>query len=340
VAFEKRIALSVPYDNISLAEHIPLAQEMEQLGYTDAWTYEIDGNDAFVPLALLAPATSLRLGTAIVNVFTRGPATIAQSAASMAEAAPGRFVLGIGSGSQPIVESWNGGAFRKPATRVREMVTFLRQALAGERVTFHGETFSVDGFRLSRPPAEAIPIHVGALREGMLRTAGEVADGVCINWLSAEDVRKSVAIVREAARDAGRDPESVEVTARLMVNVDPPGEEQDTFCRRHIAGYLNVPVYREFHRWLGRTGLQGMWEAWDAGDRRGALAALSDATIDEVIVRGTPEERRAHVQRYHDTGVDTAFLMLLSGSPDPAIRAERIRQALRDHAPRSGGSLA
>jgi probable F420-dependent oxidoreductase len=332
VAFAKRHALSVPLD-IPMPEHTALAREMEGRGYSDAWSLEIDGSDAFTPLAVIAGATSMRVGTAIVNVFTRGPATIAQSAASMAELAPGRFVLGIGAGSQPIVESWNGGSFTRPATRVREMVAFLRKALAGERVTFAGETFAVNGYRLSRPPAQAVPIHVAALREGMLRLAGEVADGVCLNWLSAGDVRRAVDIVHASAAAAGRDPASIEVTARLMVNVDPPGEEADAFCRRHIAGYLNVPVYQKFHQWLGRRSLEAMWERWAAGDRRGALAAIEGATIDELMIRGEAAERRAHVARFFDAGVDTAFLMMLSGAADPAVQRSRVMAALADHAP-------
>ena len=332
--FKKRWALSVPYE-FPLPQHVAVAQEMEQLGYTDAWSYEVDGSDAFAPLALIAGATSMRVGTAIANVYTRGPATLAQSAASIADMAPGRFVLGIGSGSQPIVEQWNDMKFDKPATRVKEMVQFLRQALAGERVVFHGKTFSVDGFRLTRPATEPVPIHVAALREGMLKVAGQVADGVCINWLSAEDVKQSVAVVREAARAAGRDPEAIEVTARLMVNIDPPGPDQDTAMRRHIAAYLNVPVYRDFHQWLGRgADLGGMWESWDAGDRKGALAAIPQRTIDELIIHGTPEERVAHAKRYMDAGVDTVFMSLATRETDPAERTKLVIQALRDHAPR------
>jgi len=220
------------------------AREGERLGYTDAWSFEADGLDCFSPLAVIAPATRMRVGTAIANVYTRGPATLASSAAGLADIAPGRFCLGIGAGSQPIVEAWNGGAFRRPATRVREMAQFLRQALAGERVVFRGETFSVDGFRLTRPPADPIPIHVAALRPGMLRVAGEVGDGVILNWLAVEDVPKSVAVVRDAAQKAGRDPAAIEITARLLINVDPAGPEADVAVRRHVTAYLNVPCTR------------------------------------------------------------------------------------------------
>jgi probable F420-dependent oxidoreductase len=332
--FKKRIALSVPYE-FSLAEHAQLAREMEALGYTDAWSYEVDGIDAFSPLTVVAGATNMRVGTAIANVYTRGPATLAMSAAAVAEMAPGRFCLGIGSGSQPIVENWNGGKFVRPATRVKEMVQFLRQALAGERVVFEGKTIQVDGFRISRPVKEPVPIHVAALREGMLKVAGEVADGVCVNWLSANDVTRSVQVVRDAAKAAGRDGNAIEVTARLMINIDAPGPETENTIRRHIAAYLNVPVYREFHEWLGRTeSLAGMWQAWGAGDRKGALTAIPGQVIDDLIIHGTPEERRAHVQAYLDAGVDTAFLSFTTSEKDPARRRELVLQALHDHAPR------
>src|SRR5213594_435763 len=271
----KRLALSVPLDGFALGEHAEIAREAERMGYVDAWSLEADGVDCFAPLAVVGAATSMRLGTAIANVFTRGPATLAMCAAGVAEVAPGRFCLGIGSGSQPIVESWNGGVFDRPATRVRETVQFLRRALAGDRVVFTGATFSVDGFRLSRPPAGPIPIYVAALRPGMLRVAAEVGDGVILNWLSADDVRKALRVLREAATQAGRDPEAIEITARLFVCVDPPTQEADIGARRYINTYLNVPVYKAFQEWLGHAALlTPMWQAWSSGDRRGAVAAV------------------------------------------------------------------
>jgi len=330
----KRLSLSVPLDGFTLAEHGPLAREAERLGYTDAWSFEVDGIDCFTPLAAVALATRMRVGTAIANVYTRGPATLAVSAAGLAELAPGRFCLGIGAGSQPIVETWNGGRFERPATRVREMAQILRRALAGERVVFRGETLSVDGFRLTRPPAEPVPIHIAALRPGMLRVAGEVGDGAIINWLAADDVPRSVQVVREAAQKAGRDPDSVEITARLMINVDPPSPASDLAMRRQVAGYLNVPVYRTFHEWLGRGEALGpMWEAWTSGDRKAAVAAIPDKVVGDLIIRGSMREIRAHVQRYLDAGVDTAFLSVSTFEADPARMRAVVADAVRALAP-------
>jgi probable F420-dependent oxidoreductase len=331
---DRRWSLSVPIEGFTLAEHAEVAREAEGLGYTDAWSFEVDGADCFTPLVVVAGATRLRVGTAIANVYTRGPATLAMQAAGLAEVAPGRACLGVGAGSQVIVEAWNGGVFARPATRVRETVEFLRRALAGERVVFRGETFAVDGFRLTRPPAAPVPIHVAALRPGMLRVAGEVADGAILNWLAAEDVPRSIAVVREAAARAGRDPAAVEITARLFVNLDPPGPESDTLLRRHIAAYLNVPVYRAFHEWLGRTPALGpMWEAWARGDRRGAVSAIPAEVVDALMLRGAPAAIRARVGEYHAAGIDTAFLQLSTSEPDPARRRALLRGALRDLAP-------
>ena len=330
----KRWALSVPVDGFSLAELPELAREGERLGYTDAWSFEADGLDCFTPLAAVATATRLRLGTAIANVFTRGPATLAMSAAGVADLAPGRFCLGIGAGSQPIVEAWNGGRFVRPATRVREMTHVLRAAFAGERVVFRGKTLSVDGFRLGRPPAEPIPIYVAALRPGMLQVAGEVGDGVILNWLAATDVPRVVALVREAAARAGRDPDAVEITARLLVNIDPPGGEADVGVRRHVTAYLNVPVYRAYQEWLGRGPALGpMWEAWERNDRKAAVAAVPERVMQELIVRGSMADIRAHVQRYLDAGIDTAFLQVSTLEPDAARRRQAVGDALRALAP-------
>ncbi len=332
---QKRWSLSVPLESFTLAEHAAIAREAEQLGYTDAWSFEVDGVDCFTPLAVVGHTTGLRVGTAIANVFTRGPATLAITAAGMAEIAPGRFCLGVGAGSEPIVEAWNGGRFDRPATRVREMVQFLRSALTGDRVVFQGKTFSVDGFRLTRPPAQPVPIHVAALRPGMLRVAGEVGDGVVLNWLSPDDVPKAVSVVREAAAKAGRDPHAVEITARLMVNLDPPGPAADVGVRRHITAYLNVPVYRAYQEWLGRGRLLApMWDAWASGDRKGAVEAVPDEVARELIIRGSMDEIRAGVQRYLAAGIDTAFLQFSSSEITPERKREVILAATRALAPR------
>src|SRR2546427_3093847 len=128
---QKRWALSLPLDGFTLAEHGEIAREAERLGYTDAWSLEVDGLDCFSPLAVAALTTRLRVGTAIANAYTRGPATLAMCAAGLAEIAPGRFCLGVRAGSQPIGEAGNGGRVRRPPPRVRGLGEVLRPGVGG-----------------------------------------------------------------------------------------------------------------------------------------------------------------------------------------------------------------
>ena len=147
-----RYGITIPYDRAPLGEQRELIEEIAALGYTDVWSAEASATDGFVPLAMASAwVPELRLGTAIVPSFTRGPATLAMSVATMAEVAPGRFQFGLGTSSDVIVERWNGIPFTEPYKRNRDMVRFLKAALAGEKVTEDYDTFSVKGFRLERP---------------------------------------------------------------------------------------------------------------------------------------------------------------------------------------------
>lgn len=298
--------------------------ELADLGYTAVWSAETDGHDAFTILALASVwVPSLRLGTAIVPAYTRGPACLAQTVSSMAQAAPGRFSLGIGSSSNVIVEGWNGIPFVEPYRRTRDYVRFLRTALAGDRVATDFDTFSIRGFSLKALPPEPVPILVAALREGMLRMAGREADGAIVNWLSANDVASVAPIVHAAAGSGLRK----EVVCRIFcAPIDDPGSVR-AVAKPLIAAYLNVPVYRAFHEWLGRTELQPMWDAWDQGDRKGAVAAIPDAVVDDLIVHGSPSSCREQIDRYVAAGVTTPVVALLPVDLDA-------RQAARDLAPR------
>ena len=298
-----RYGITVPFDGVSLEDHRAKYEELIRLGYTDVWSAETDGADGFTPLALAAAWTpSLQLGTAIIPAYTRGPALLAQSVAAMAEAAPGRFTLGLGTSSDVIVSRWNGIEFAEPYKRVRDTIRFLRAALAGEKVDHQYDTFSVRGFRLARPVAVPPAIFLAALRPGMLRLAGAEADGVIINWLSAEDV---ATVTPELGAE-------IPVAARIFVC---PSEDADTvraIGRRMIAAYLNVGVYAEFHRWLGRgSALEGMWAAWQAGDRKAALAAIPDEVVDALLVHGSFEQCREHVGRYVANGVTIPVMAVI-----------------------------
>lgn len=311
-----RWGLTIPLTGVALGEHREIVAELPSLGYTDAWSAETNGTDAFTPLALASQwAPELRLGPAIVPVYTRGPALLAQQAATIAELAPGRFVLGIGTSSETIVSRWNGIPFDEPYKRTRDTLRFLRKALAGEKVKEEYETFTVKGFKLDNVPAAPPPIVLAALRPGMLRLAGREADGAITNWLAPKDVRT-------VRGELGDEPELI---ARLFVCPTENADEARAIGRWMIAAYMTVPVYRAFHEWLGRgDALAPMNEAWAAGDRKKALEVIPDEVVDDLIVHGSPAACRTRIREYMDAGLTTPVLAVVPGgglSPLEAVRA-------------------
>jgi probable F420-dependent oxidoreductase len=299
----RRYGITIPFDGVPLSEHRELIEELPVLGYTDAWTGEASAADGFTPLAAASIwAPSLNLGTAVVPVYTRGPGLLAMHAASLADLAPGRFSLGIGTSSDVIVERWNAASFEEPFKRVRDTVRFLRSAFTGEKVDAVYETFEVHGFRLDRRPAVAPPILVAALRSGMLELAGREGDGAIINWLSPDDVKTVAPLVGPGK----------EIVARIFVCPSTDTERVRAVGRMMVAAYLNVRVYAEAHRWLGRSEqLEGMWRAWASGDRKGALAEIPDQVVDDLVVHGTPERCREIIGRYVENGVTVPVLAVI-----------------------------
>jgi len=252
------------------------------------------------------------------------------SAAAVEQVAPGRFVLGIGASTEAIVQGWNGIPFSRPVSTVRESVRRVRQALAGEKMSLAPDARGA--FRIDAKPASPIPVYCGALRGGMLRMAGEVADGIVINFLPPSAVPQVLAEVRAGAEAAGRDPESIDVVCRHLLCADGLTDESRAIARFILAVYVSSPPYEAFLRWIGMGELiDPALERWRAGDRQGALAAMSDELIQSLCVVGDIDQCRERLEEYRAAGVRVPCIAPFSGSQD--ARAS-IRRAVRELAPR------
>jgi probable F420-dependent oxidoreductase len=284
-----RWGLTLPLPQIPLRDNGELVLRAEAAGYTDLWSGETNGPDGFTPLALaVAQAPSMRLGTGVVGVFTRGPALLAQQAAALADASNGRFVLGIGASSDRIVEGWNRIPFEKPLSRVSAAVDFLRPALAGERT----ET----GFKLEMAPPQPVPIVLAALRGKMLRLAVEKADGAFSNYLPLSGVPRVVEQLEGA-------PEGFELLCRFFC-IPGPTEQTEPLARYMFASYATVPVYANFFRWLGHgDDIAEMCELWAARDRQGAAAAAPWDLVRETFLLGEPPAIRERLGEFVAAGV-------------------------------------
>jgi probable F420-dependent oxidoreductase len=294
---ERRWGLTLPLAGVPLADHEDLVKRAEAAGYTDFWSGETNGPDGFTPLTLSAAWTErARLGTGIVGVFQRGPALLAQEAAALADASRGRFVLGIGSSSDRIIEGWNGIPFEKPLSKVRETLEFLQLALAGERT----ET----GFKLETAPAERVPIVLAALRGKMLELAMQRADGAFTNFLPLAGLPKVTAQLDGA-------PDGFELLCRFFCI---PGEREqvEPLARFMFSSYITVPVYEAFYRWLGYgEQIDPMVEAWKAGDRKAAAEAAPWEAIEEMFIFGTPEQMKERINAFVAGGITLPILTMI-----------------------------
>jgi probable F420-dependent oxidoreductase len=310
----QRYGITIPFEGVTLLEHRDWFRRLVDLGYTDVWSAEVDGADGFTPLSVAALSEPrLNLGVAVTPAFTRGPGLLAMSVAAMAEIAGGRFTMGLGASSQPVVERWNGIAYEKPYQRTRDVLRFLKRALDGEKIDEEFETFTIRGFKLSRPVIERPDILLGALRPGMLQLAGRDADGAILNWLAASDVAQCRAEVGA----------NKTIAARLFV---VPLEDADTarfIARRMISSYLTVNAYAEFHRWLGRgDALTPMWDAWRGGDRKLANEVIPDSVVDELVIHGSFAACREHITRYVEAGVEVPTIAIVPVGVDLVAAVE------------------
>lgn len=326
-----RYGITLPLPIISLPEHRAVIEELPELGYTDVWTGEVAGVDAFTPLLLTAawsPAP-LRLGTAIVPVHTRGPAVIAQTAAALAELAPGQVVLGVGSSGRRPVTAMNGFPLDEPYKKVRDVVRFLNRVYHDGFVSGEFDTFTIEGFQLDRPPARPPEVMVGALRPGMLRLGFREGTGSITNFLKVEDVPTVVDALGEH-RSGG------DLVCRIFVCPTTDTDYARRSGRQMLSHVLTRPQYRAFHEWLGRGEQLALVQKYaEAGDWASAAQAVPDDVVDGILVHGSPQECREHIQRYVDAGIDTPVLML---TPTPEMLAagfDGVRRAVRDLAPRT-----
>jgi probable F420-dependent oxidoreductase len=298
---DTRWALTVPFTGVPLREQRSLVERAEAAGYDDLWSGETSGPDGFSPLLLAAAWTNeVRLGTGVVNVFTRGPAVLAQHAAALQDASDGRFCLGIGSSSNVIVERWNGIPFERPLTKVRETVEALRTIFAGER--------GPGGFKLESAPTPPPPIYVAALRGKMLRLGGEIGDGTFVNFTPLSSMPQVMTEIHAGEEQGGKEKGSSDVLCRFFC-IPQDAEQGLPLARWMFSAYATVPVYEQFFRWLGwGEAIDPMVEAWNNRERERARELAPEELIREIFIFGTPDEQKARLHEFVAAGITTPVL--------------------------------
>ncbi len=317
MSVRKRIAITMPEWSYQVADCMERARWAEERGFDDIWWGDAGAPDALTTAAFMAARTQrIRFGVGVVPVYTRTPAVIAASANALAQMVPGRFVLGLGSSSQAIVEGWHGLTLDKPLTRLKETAVMVRSMLAGERSSFELETLKSSGYR-QLPLDVTPPVFIAALRPRMIEMAAEVGDGVVFNLWPRAALPKMMAHVRVGAKRAGKDPSELEIVNRHQVCVtDDPESARDEF-RRQFTPYYATPVYNDFLAWAGYEGVaETIAEGWAQRDRAKTTGALDDALVDEIAIIGTAEECHERIREAAEGGIHTHIIACPSQDPE------------------------
>lgn len=286
-----------------------LARAADDAGYESIWVPEVGSRDAIVLAALYGSITKrASVGTGVVPVYSRSVTALSLSVAAAAEASEGRFILGLGAGHRFTAEAWYGATWSKPRTYIRETIEVLRQILSGERVS-HDGAFKIAAFHLGSTPPH-VPVYLAALTPASLRLAGQVADGVILNWLPPEGIEKAALLAREAAADAGRTVKIITYVRTAIVDDPALDHAAREAVREQTHAYLSLPTYANSVR---QIGFGKELDAMATGAER-AVDALADA----LCARGTAAQVQMKLRGYTDAGADSVIVYPVPFGDDPA----------------------
>ncbi len=313
-----KLAISLPAPFATATRCVELAQRAErEWGYEAVWLAETSGPDSFALAGAIASATErIGIGTAIVPVYNRTPAVLAMAAGTVAQLSDDRFILGLGSSSHAIIRDWHGIPFELPLTRVRDSVAVLRQALAGEKTDFRGNTLQSKNFRLGTVPSKPVPIYLAGLREKMLQAAGKIADGLIVNLFPLTATPQILAAYHAGAAKVDRDARGDEIVCRFQVAVTDDIPAARNLVRMAFGSYIAAPVYNKFFAWCGfEQEAEQVATAFTNRDRKATAEAMTDDLVDRVTILGSAEQCREQVAAFVEAGVTTPVISPLTADP-------------------------
>jgi len=298
----------------------------EATGYDSIWVAEAWGQDAFTQLAEIAVQTStIKLGTGIVNIYSRSAAVLAMTAVTLDHISAGRFMLGIGTSGHRVIEGLHGIAFEKPITRLREYVQIITTLVAGKKLKHEGTIFNLPrGFQLQTTPLrKKIPILIASLAPKSIRQIGEIADGWIPTYWPLEKIQVGLDYIREGAATSGRDPGEVEVAPFITCVVNDNKGAARNAARMPLAFYIGG-MGDFYYNMLCRMGYEreagAVRKAWKEKRRGEALQEISDKMIDATAITGSVEECRERLQDVYTAGVTLPLIPLQNVGGGPATR--------------------
>ncbi len=338
-----RLGLNVGYWGLGMTaqEQLELVLEAERLGYDSVWTAEAYGSDAATPLAWFAAQTErIKLGAGILQIPGRSPAMTAMTAVTLDHLSNGRFLLGLGTSGPQVAEGWHGQRFGKQLARTKEYVEIVRKALARERLTYEGETYTLplpDGpgkalKLMIAPVQERIPIYIAAIGPKNTQLVGEIADGWLPVFFSPEHVELSRSLLAEGAARSGRSlDDGFDIAPTVQVAIDDDLDRARDVMRPFAALYVGGMGSREknfYNALVRRYGFddaaQEVQDLYLEGKRDEAAAALPEELIDTVSLCGSPDHVRDRLAVFRDAGVGTLMVSPMAWTFEDRLQQLRL----------------
>jgi alkanesulfonate monooxygenase SsuD/methylene tetrahydromethanopterin reductase-like flavin-dependent oxidoreductase (luciferase family) len=300
-----RAGLTIHSGDHPLSDILSYVQEAEKLDYDGFWLTEESGKEAFSLLALSADRTKkIRVGTGIVNIYSRTPTLLAMAIATIDNISKGRAFLGLGTGGIGFIERGHGLKIEDPLGRMKEYVTLIKRLLSGERFSYGGKYFNLKDFKLREEPArKSVPIYLAGLNKKMQQLAGEVADGVIVNMLTDEGIKEITENLKIGAERADRDKSSAGIYALSMTLCGDTDDAMEAM-KKVVAFYCASPHYHHIIQSVGYGDVAKQIEAlWNKNQHSEALKLVSDDLVQKVTLSGSPKEVQNRINRYITAGV-------------------------------------
>ncbi|MGI8609844.1 MAG: LLM class F420-dependent oxidoreductase [Candidatus Dormibacteria bacterium] len=325
-----KLAVALPYTDTPWSEIVEYVQVAEKLGYEAVFVAEAYSYDAVSIMAALAMKTDrIKIAAGILNVYSRSPALIAQSAGALDMLSNGRFILGLGTSGPQVVEGWHGIPFEKPLQRTREVVEIVRMALRRERLNYDGDTIKLDmGLKLiNHPVRDHVPIIIAALGPKNLQMTGEIADG----WMPTLFAPNHMEVFRPhllaGLATAGRTWDALEITPAVITGVYDDVDTIRQMVKPYIALYVGGMGSRErnfYNQLVQRYGYveeaRQIQDLYLARDKAGAAALVPDALVDETSAVGPVGRVKEKLAELEAVGVTMPVLGIMAFDQETRLR--------------------
>ena len=289
---------------LSVKQVLQCTEMLSETKIDSVWIPETWGMENFSMLGAVANNTKhQKIGSSIINIYSRSPSTISMGAATIDSLSDGRLILGLGTSSVPIVEDFHGGVFENPVQRMREYVEIIRLSLRKKQINYSGKIFNLKNFTLLiEPNRELIPIYLAAINQKMVNLTWEIADGVIFYLRPIEEMKKTILKMQSQKK--------IDVSCQIITCVSENSEEAVKRARKTIAFYISVgKIYREFLKKNGfETDTSNIFEEFKKSGFKSNHELVTDHMLKSLCIAGTPDESKLQLQKFRDAGIDLPII--------------------------------